>query len=80
MNAKGTFLLDMLERALFTFVEVFLGAWVATGADWVNLSGAKAAAVAGLAAALSVVKSGLASTVGTRGTASMLPKGSEPDA
>jgi hypothetical protein len=78
MTARGKYVLDLLERAGATFVEVFLGAWVAVGADWLTMSGAKAAAVAGLAAGLSVVKSGVAGVVGTRGTAALLPKGAEP--
>lgn len=48
---------DLLERAGWTFVQTALAVVLASGADFVNVSSLKAAAVAGLAAGLSVVKS-----------------------
>jgi hypothetical protein len=80
MTAKGKFLLDLLERAAATYAEALLGLLIATGTDVLDLSKAKAAAIAAIPAGLSVVKSGLSSMVGTPGTASALPKGAEPPA
>jgi hypothetical protein len=78
VTSKGRFFLDLFERALFTYVETLLGLLIATGTDVLDLSKAKAAAIAAIPAGLSVVKSGLSSMVGTPGTASALPKGAEP--
>jgi hypothetical protein len=50
-------ILDVLERSASTFVETFLGLLIVTGLGDVN--GIKVAAVAGLAAALSVIKNAL---------------------
>lgn len=65
--------LDIAERAALTFVEAFLAVWV-VGA-WTDLTSvglAQQAAVAGLAAAMSVVKGAVASRLGDR-TASLVP-------
>lgn len=78
MTAKGKFFLDLLERAVFTYVETLLGLLIVVGTDTLDVSKAKVAAIAAIPAALSVVKSGLSSMVGTPGTASALPKGAEP--
>lgn len=59
---------DVAERAVMTFVQAFLGAFVVT-----DLSTARTAALAGAAAALAVVKGFVASKVGETGTAALLP-------
>ncbi|MEO6570376.1 MAG: hypothetical protein ABIO83_02405 [Ilumatobacteraceae bacterium] len=52
---------DMIYRAVSTFVVTFAGAYAAAGfLDIVNTSVAEQAAFAGITAALSVVKSGIA--------------------
>ena len=61
-------LLDMIERAAWTFAEAFLAVYVIT-----DVSSAKTAAVAGAGAALAVVKGFVASHVGESGTAATLP-------
>lgn len=55
-------LLDILERAFFTYVQSFLGLWMASGVgvDMGGLSTLKLAAIGGLPAALSVVKGAIA--------------------
>ncbi|MFI1580002.1 holin [Embleya sp. NPDC020630] len=78
MTTKGKFFLDLFERATFTYLETLLGLLIATGTDVLDLTTAKVAAVAAIPAGLAVVKAGLASMVGTPGTASVLPTGSEP--
>ncbi len=68
-------LLDVAERATLTFVQAFLGVWLV--ADWADLTDvhlAQRAAVAGIAAALAVVKGFAAARVGDPGTASLLPR------
>lgn len=80
MTLKGRFFLDLFERAAFTYLETLLGLLIATGTDVLDLSTAKVAAVAAIPAGLAVVKAGLASMIGTPGTAAVLPSGAEPRA
>lgn len=65
------FTLDLLERALKTFVGAFITALVMP-ADVFNGSAWKAAAIAGAAAGISAVFSLISSQVGTKGTASLV--------
>lgn len=68
-------LLDVAERATLTFVQAFLSVWLV--ADWADLTDvhlAQRAAVAGIAAALAVIKGFAAARVGDPGTASLLPR------
>jgi hypothetical protein len=65
---------DVGERAALTFLQAFLGVWLV--ADWADLTDvrlAQRAAVAGVAAALAVIKGFAASRIGD-GTASLLPR------
>lgn len=78
MTGKGKFFLDLLERAVFTYVETLLGLLIVVGTDTLDVSKAKAAAIAAIPAGLSVIKSGLSAMIGTPGTASALPAGAEP--
>jgi len=64
---------DVAERAALTFVQAFLSVWVV--ADWADLTDvrlAQRAAVAGIAAALAVVKGFAASRVGDPSSAALL--------
>jgi hypothetical protein len=54
-------LIDMGERALFTFLETFLALVLAAGTDWLNLSAIRAAGIGALAATLAVLKAAIAS-------------------
>ena len=65
------FVKDLLERAIKTFLQTFLGALVASST--IDLDNGKKALLAGVAAALSVVSSLISSRFGARGTASLLP-------
>ena len=53
---------DILERAISTYAQTFLGLWTASGVgvDMGGMSTLKLAALGGLPAALSVIKSALA--------------------
>jgi len=53
---------DILERAISTYIQTFLGLWTASGVgvDMGGLSTLKLAALGGLPAALSVIKSAIA--------------------
>ena len=53
---------DILERAISTYIQTFLGLWTASGVgvDMGGLSTLKLAALGGLPAALSVIKSAVA--------------------
>lgn len=62
--ARGTWFRDALERTLATFVEGFAGTLILGGK--LDVSTAEAAALGGLMAALSVVKSVAAAFVGGR--------------
>lgn len=75
------FLYDVAERTMLTYVETFLGLLLASGAtDLVDLSAAKAAAVAALPAALTVVKSAVGTLLGRAGSAAWLPADKDPAA
>ena len=54
------FFLDLAERAVATYVQVFLGLLIAAGTTGFDLAAIQAAAVAAIPAALSVLKSALA--------------------
>lgn len=70
------FLLDLVERTAATYLETFVGLLLVGGV--VDLSTAKAAAVAAVPAGLAVVKSALSAFVGRPGTASALPAKADP--
>jgi len=60
---------DMAERAIWTALQAFLAVWTVT-----DMTSTRSAAVAATAAAISVVKSGIASRYqGTISPASMVP-------
>lgn len=58
---------QVAERALMTFAQTFLAMFVVT-----DMTSAKGALTAGVAAALSVVKSFAASKIGDKSTASLV--------
>lgn len=67
-----TWLRDTAERALFTFIEAFLSAFLLDGVF--DMDTAKKAAFAGVAAALTVAKSAIAALFGgTVSPASLAP-------
>lgn len=68
-----SFALDLLERALSTFAQAFLGAYAVVGAE-------KAAAAAGIAAGIAILKGLAASQVGAPDSASLLPADVDPPA
>lgn len=69
-----TWMVDTVERVAATFVESAVGIWILAGpANVFSLSTAHGAAAAGLIAALVVVKSAIASTVGDKDSASLVP-------
>lgn len=71
MNRK--LVADMAERAGFTFLQAFLSVWmISSWADLTDVGLWQRAAVAGIAAALSVVKGFAASKMGD-GSAAFLP-------
>ena len=68
------FWVDLAERALATFVQAFVAALlVVPGADLTDGGLLRTAAAGGIAAGLSAVKSVLASRVGDRDSAALLP-------
>ena len=66
-------LLDAAERVIATYVQAFLGLVIAGGVGAINLGTLRAAAVAAIPAALSVLKAIVASRVGSPDDASLLP-------
>ncbi|MFD4394636.1 holin [Kitasatospora sp. NPDC058478] len=68
------FVLDLVERTVATYAVAFLGLLLADGFDLTSISSLKAAAVAGLPAALTVLKSALGTFVGDPTSAAILPK------
>lgn len=67
---------DLLERALWTFVQGALAVWIATDVDLFSETTLKIAATAGLVA---VAKCLLAFQVGSGNTAATLPAGPDSD-
>jgi Putative lactococcus lactis phage r1t holin len=67
----SAYLKDLAERTAATFAEAFLAAVVV--AQYTDLSMWKAASLAGLTAALTVVKAAIAKKVGNPASASMSP-------
>ncbi|MEV5953717.1 holin [Streptomyces sp. NPDC051987] len=65
------FFVDLAERTVATYLEAFLGLLLAGSV--VDLSAAKAAAVAAIPAGLAVVKGALSAFVGSPTTAAALP-------
>jgi hypothetical protein len=77
------FWLDLAERVFWTFVEGFLGALAIAGLDVPGankLSILSKAAMAGVMAAIAVVKGLVASKAGTQESASTLPASLDPPA
>lgn len=68
------FWLDLAERTVATYVVALLGLLAADGFDLTSLGALKAAGVAALPAALTVVKSAAASLVGDPTSAALLPR------
>lgn len=60
---------DLGERCLWTFVQAFLGAYAITG----GRKAAESAAIAGVAAVISVLKSFAAHKIGNPDSASTVP-------
>ncbi|MFB7649457.1 hypothetical protein ACFC0S_15625 [Streptomyces sp. NPDC056084] len=72
-------LADVAERTVLTYVEALLGLLLAGATtDLVNLSFLEASAIAAIPAALTVVKGAIGTRLGQIGTASWLPKKSDP--
>ncbi len=71
---SGRFWLDVAERTAATYVVAFLGLLLADGMDLTSMSAVRAAGVAALPAALTVVKGAVATLVGDRGSAAVLPR------
>ncbi|MEU7137241.1 holin [Streptomyces sp. NPDC046261] len=67
-------LVDIAERTLAAYVTTFLGLLIADGFDLTDVSAIKAAAIASLPAALSVIKGAIGSRFGEKGTAAWLPR------
>lgn len=65
------YLLDVLERTLATYAQVFLGLLLA--ADALNIDAVEVALVSAIPAALAVVKASIASQFGDKGSASLVP-------
>ena len=75
-DSTAVWLRDAAERIAATFAIVFLTAWLASGPVLdLSLGALKSAALAGLAAALTALKTMLARSVGNPDSASLDPRG-----
>ncbi|MEU1309526.1 hypothetical protein ABZ419_11610 [Streptomyces cinnamoneus] len=74
------FFLDLVERTLATYLTTYFGLLLADGFDLTSISALKAAAIAALPAALTVVKAAIGSMVGAPHTAAWLPARKDPSA
>lgn len=66
--------LDTVERTVGTYAVTFLGLLLADGVDLTNLGAVKAAAIAAVPAALSVVKAAVGSVIGDQTTVGWVPR------
>ncbi len=66
-------LADIAERTLAAYVTTFLGLLIADGANLASVSAVKAAAIAAIPAALSVIKGAIGSRFGDKDSAAWLP-------
>lgn len=66
------FLTDLAERVASTYVVAFLGLLLADGVDLTSIGTIRAAAIAALPAALSVIKGVVARYIGNPTSASLL--------
>ena len=67
-------LLDTVERTVGTYAVAFLGLLLADGFDLTNLGELKAAAVAAIPAALSVLKAAVGTLIGDKTTVGWVAK------
>jgi hypothetical protein len=67
-------ILDTVERVAGTYAVTFLGLLLADGFDLTNLGAVKAAAIAAVPAALSVVKAAVGSVIGDQTTVGWVPR------
>ncbi|MFJ6621321.1 holin [Kitasatospora sp. NPDC091335] len=70
-------IIDLVERTVATYAAAFLGLLLADGFDLTSISALKAAALAALPAALTVVKGAVASRVGDPQSAALLGRSRE---
>ncbi|MGK5546056.1 holin [Streptomyces sp. URMC 127] len=75
MQKAQKVLLDILERTAAAYITTFLGLLLADGFDLTDVSALKAAAVAALPAALSVIKGAIGTRFGDKSSAAWLPGG-----
>lgn len=68
------FVLDLAERVISTYLASLIGLLLADGFDLTSISALRAAAIAALPAALSVIKGVLATGIGDPNTAAILPR------
>ncbi|MFE6868294.1 holin [Kitasatospora sp. NPDC057692] len=68
------YIIDVAERTVATYVVALLGLLLADGVDLTSVGTLRAAAVAALPAALTVVKGAVAGVVGDPTTAALLPR------
>jgi hypothetical protein len=82
VTSKTKLIIDIIERAFFTWAEVFFGLLIAANVVFEDtmpgraariLSAVQAAGLAAIPAALAVIKGGFASLIGNRDDAAILP-------
>ncbi|MFG2995544.1 hypothetical protein [Streptomyces sp. NPDC048340] len=66
--------IDVIERTIAAYATTFLGLLLAVGFSLTDLTALKAAAIASIPAALSVVKGAVGAAVGDPTTAGWLPR------
>jgi hypothetical protein len=71
------FVLDLVERTVATYAAAFLGLLLADGFDLTSVGALRAAAVAAVPAALTVLKGAISTFVGDPTTAGLLPRSRE---
>lgn len=67
-------IVQTFERTIAAYLTTFIGLLLADGFDLTDVSALKAAAIAALPAALSVLKAAIGARIGDRSTVAWLPK------
>lgn len=67
-------ILDTVERTIAAYVTTFLGLLLADGFNLADVPALKAAAIASVPAALSVVKAAVGSLIGDKATVGWVPR------
>lgn len=80
MTLTWRFVADLLERMAWTFVQAYMGAWLATGGGWDGLFTVDNLKIAAVAAVMVVATAVVRKPIGNPDSVSVLPPQAQPPA